>query len=123
MRRMNPEFEEQWFSEWLANSCAFGAATDLLNRAIVEDPERAWELIGRLIDSADGEVPLQCVAAGPLEDLLCEHGPQFIVRVESAARERPQFKLALATVWGYNRMVAEVRERVSVAARNGPAGK
>ena len=88
----------------------------LLARLIDEEPERAWLRIRRLVDKAETEVALQCVAAGPLEDLLCDHGPQFIVRVESAAQEQQQFKRALAIVWGHNRMVVQVRERISDAA-------
>lgn len=111
-----PDFEEQWFSEWLSEPTTFGGATSELNQLIVEDPESAWGLIRRLVARAETPVALECVAAGPLEDLLCANGQQFITRVEAAAQEDPQFKRALATVWGFNRMHADVRARVSTAA-------
>lgn len=111
-----PDFEEQWFSEWLQEPPVFGAATSELNRLVAEDPEAAWGLIRRLVARAETPVALECVAAGPLEDLLCEAGPKFIARVETAALEDAQFKRALATVWGFNRMQHDVRARVSAAA-------
>ena len=116
MRIDDPTFERLWFSEWLSEPAVFGEATDLLVRLIDDDPEQAWLLIRRLVEQADSEVALQCVAAGPLEDLLCDHGPQFIDRAESAARDQLPFRRALATVWGHNRMAADVRRRVTLAA-------
>lgn len=116
------DFEEQWLSEWLSDPPTFGAATSELNQLIADDPESAWSLICRLVARAQTPVALECVAAGPLEDLLCANGPQFISRVEAAAKEDPQFKCALATVWGFNRMRDHIRARVSVAAGlQGPA--
>lgn len=116
MRIDDPTFERTWFSEWLSKPTRFGEATDLLVHLIDDDPEQAWLLIRRLIDQADSEVALQCIAAGPLEDLLCDHGPQFIDRAEAAARHQPPFRRALTTVWGHNRMAADVRRRVTLAA-------
>lgn len=113
------DFEAQWFSEWLTEPVTFGAATAELNRLIAEDPESAWGLIRRLVARADTPVALECVAAGPLEDMLCANGPQFITRVETAAQDDPQFKRALTTVWGFNRMHDDVRARVSAAAGRG----
>ena len=85
MRGADPDFEAQWFSEWLSEPETFGTATDELNRLLAEEPEEAWALIHRLGAHAETTVALECVAAGPHEDLLCEHGPQFIARVEATA--------------------------------------
>ena len=113
MRGADSDFEMQWFSEWLSEPTVYGPATSELNRLLVEEPEEAWALIRRLVAHAETSVALECVAAGPLEDLLCEHGLQFIDRVEAAAHHDPRFKQALGTVWGHNRMRQDVRARVS----------
>jgi hypothetical protein len=39
------------------------------------------------------------LAAGPLEDLLDEHGFEFIDRVETLVQANPKFRLLLGGVW------------------------
>jgi hypothetical protein len=41
----------------------------------------------------------QNLAARPLEDLLSDHGPEMIERVEAEARRNPAFNLLLGGVW------------------------
>ena len=41
----------------------------------------------------------QVLAAGPLEDLLVNHGPAFVERIGVLARQDPAFRLLLNGVW------------------------
>jgi len=54
-------------------------------------PEFAWGLIVEMIDRAPSDQSLSFLAASPLEDLLSEYGPSFIVRVEERAAQTPNF--------------------------------
>jgi hypothetical protein len=77
------------------NFWAFTTLSDLCESA----PEQGWEFI-EAIRRADGsDVILANLAAGPLEDLLVRHGPQFIERVEMLAASDPQFRKMLGALW------------------------
>ena len=61
-------------------------------------PEIAWGLVTELIDRAPSEYALGYFAAGPLEDLLSDHGPSLIDRVEQRAWENPTFLRAVGSL-------------------------
>ncbi len=90
-------------------------ASDELDYLAWKQPERAWAAILSLIARSPSDQFLAILAAGPLEDLLCEHGAAFIARVEQEARRDPQFRDALAGVWGSSRMPPEIHTRVRAA--------
>ena len=80
-------------------------------------PEFAWRLIVEMIDRAPSDKSLSFLAASPLEDLLSEHGPLFIARVEQRAIESAQFHRALGMLrllW----MTDDVWQRVQTAAKS-----
>ena len=83
---------------------------------ISKDPERAWRLTLEMIRQTNDDLLLATVAAGPLEDLLCYHGPTFIERVETQALSDPHFLKCLRSVWGHTRMPPEVYARVRKVA-------
>jgi len=63
------------------------------------DPELLWQLI-LAIHSRDQSDDVQCVlAAGPLEDLLVDHGSAFIEVVEQQAKDDPAFARLLRGVY------------------------
>lgn len=64
-----------------------------------EQPELAWELILRIHAATDSEEVRTMLAAGPIEDLMEQHGAEFIERVETFARRDPLFRRLLAGVW------------------------
>ena len=64
------------------------------------DPERLWLLMLEMIRRTTDEETLAYIAAGPLEDLLKDHGNEFIERIENLARSDQRFRSALAGVWG-----------------------
>ena len=59
------------------------------------------------------------LAAGPLEDLLAQHGERFIERVETLARQEPRFRFTLQMVWR-NAISAPVWARLRKAATLDP---
>jgi hypothetical protein len=67
-----------------------------------EDPETAWLVILRIIEHDLTPEQMANLAAGPLEDLLSLHGPNFIDRVETEARRNPRFNNLLGGVWQLN---------------------
>ena len=121
----NPEyFFRDWFAEWGAKPPSFGSATELLVRAIDKDPERAWDLILGLIERAPDAETLNCVGAGPLEDLLSSHGSAFIDRVEVRSRSDEQFQNCLAYVWAFLSIEPSIYDRLCLVApvRRRPVG-
>lgn len=69
------------------------------------DPKLLWQLI-LAIHSRDQSDDVQCVlSAGPLEDLLTYHGPEFIEAVEQRANEDPAFARLLSGV--YRRLMSD----------------
>lgn len=111
----NHPTDDEIVSGYLANYAgdaaafwAFEEACELLSR----DPERLWRITLQLIEQAPDDAALAYVAAGPLEDILALHGPEFIERVEALARRDSRFLLALASVWGQVRIRPEIRARV-----------
>ena len=64
-----------------------------------EQPNECWQAILAVLDREPGENVLGILGAGPLEDLIHEHGPAFIDRIEFEARENPPFKALLTRVW------------------------
>ena len=76
--------------------------------------EEAWQVliaIARREEELETEV-LAYVAAGPLEDLVCRAGPDFIDRLEHEAKFNHQFGRMLTGVWLTSAEPA-VRERVA----------
>jgi hypothetical protein len=81
-----------------------------------DSPEVAWPAILQVLERELTEDQLSVLAAGPLEDLLAVHGPQFIERVESEAARSSRFNHLLGGVW-QNQMPQEIWERVQKARR------
>jgi hypothetical protein len=64
-----------------------------------ENPEACWQAILTVLAREPSQKVLGVLSAGPLEDLLHHHGPQFIDRIEVEARDDPAFKELLCGVW------------------------
>ena len=64
-----------------------------------DNPETTWDLILEIHERDDSKKIESILAAGPLEDLMTEHGPEFINRVELKARREPKFRRLLGGVW------------------------
>jgi hypothetical protein len=98
----------------------------VLNDLAYDEPELAWDVIKSVIGRYDdtevfNEQPTEArrilgmTAAGPLEDLLANHGPRLIERVEDEAKRDRRMSWALGCVWK-NSMTDDVWTRVQRAA-------
>ncbi len=64
-----------------------------------DNPEDCWNAIQLIIDKTDNEKVLGMLAAGPLEDLIEDHGHKFIERIEAEADRNPKFYKVLSWIW------------------------
>lgn len=64
-----------------------------------EYPEVLWTFIRKALTGATTIWQVVMLAAGPLEDLVAEHGDEFIDRIEREARHSARFRFALTGVW------------------------
>ena len=90
-------------------------AFDRMVELMRDDPDEAWAVTKALIAQAANEEELAYVAAGPLEELLQEHGARFEKEIFIEARRDPTFRRALTGVWGWeqvHRPLAEALRRL-----------
>lgn len=79
-------------------------------------PDECWELIHAIRQAADAsDKILANLAAGPVEDLLVDHGHRYIDDVERLARIDAQFRKMLGAVWK-NGIADDVWSRVQRVA-------
>jgi hypothetical protein len=64
-----------------------------------EAPEEAWAAILAVIERTGDEYTLEMLGAGPLEELIENHGPAFLERIEDQARANARFRGVLQCVW------------------------
>ena len=64
-----------------------------------EASEEYFEAILEVLRRNPGDKVLAVLAAGPLEDLINHHGPQYIDRIEAESKTNPQFRRLLGGVW------------------------
>ena len=104
--------------DWIANAESYEVWEDV-NEMVRERPEDAWPLIRDMVDLAPAHL-LGTIAAGPLEDLLHEHGRAFVPRVVKAARADSKFQRCLSGVWLFEpkRVAQQIRRAVT-----SPSGK
>jgi hypothetical protein len=65
----------------------------------IDDPESIWAAILLTIEKTSDHRVIGGVAAGPLEDLIENHGAAWIDRIELEARRNPKFRHLLGGVW------------------------
>ena len=95
-----------------AYSWSYGA----LKEVCAEMPAIGLRLIQEILKRDRDFDLIPVLAAGPLEDLLVQHGPEVIDEIEQLARQDAEFAKLLGGVWR-NAMAQTVWDRV-VAARD-----
>ena len=114
MNRSAHEIGEAYVAYFRDKSPSTEWANDLvLDLTFSNQWEDAWQVvlaISRSESELETEV-LAFVAAGPLEDIICKAGPEFIDRVEHEAKFNRQFGRLLTGVW-LRRAEPAIRERV-----------
>lgn len=84
-------------------------------------PELCWATILHILAVIGPDVSnrlFAVLAAGPLEDLLSNHGQALIDRVEAQARSNPSFALLLGGVWESS-IDEDVWARMQTVAKGG----
>lgn len=102
----DPERESNWW-----------AVEQVIDWGLERQGEQLWQFITAAYKRDLSDKVFGCLAAGPLEDLLGQHGPEFIERVETLARKDPKFNYLLGGVWR-NSMTDEIWQRVQAARLN-----
>ena len=87
-------------------------ALDQVDDLTRQNPDAAWAIVQELVRRATRDEVLAYIAAGPLENLLCNHPHAFIDRVEVLAARDAHFRRALSGVWGWERMTDDVLARL-----------
>jgi hypothetical protein len=72
---------------------------DELLFASVEDPQRAWRIIKAIIEIDTSAPVVELTAAGPLEELLVQSGPQVIDQIVADAESSNSIRDLLGGVW------------------------
>lgn len=97
----------------------FDAESELWNYVdslIESDPNNGLDFVIAALSQETDPVVLACLAAGPLEDLLVNHGDYVIERVEREAKDNVRFRELLSAVWK-NAMTDTVWQRVGEILR------
>lgn len=64
-----------------------------------EHPNVAFDLVLEILARDQSRLVMQYLSAGPLEELLGQHGEQLIGRFEEEARRSPNFRKLLGGIW------------------------
>ena len=105
---MNKNEKDKLISSWIAASNADinspiykenNWAIDIFINLPDKNPELLWELIQKIINTEKNENILDNLAAGPIEDLMCNYGEEIIERVKKEAKENVIFKKCIQGVW------------------------
>jgi hypothetical protein len=114
---MTPEELDRLADDWIrfqregAGDASSEASEWAILRLRMFDPEALWLLI-LAVHQKDQSPSIQGIlSAGPVEDLLAQYGREFIDRVETTARNDPNFARMLGGVWK-NRMTDDVWQRL-----------
>jgi hypothetical protein len=70
-----------------------------MNLYEISQAEDAWSAILEVLSMEPSQQVVGMLAAGALEDLIEDWGPQFIERIELQARQNPAFRHLLGGVW------------------------
>lgn len=74
-------------------------AVDEMIDLAIDSPDELWLAILRILEIDSTEEVVKAVGAGPLEDLMVQHGEQFINEVEKYAAKSAALKNAIKNVW------------------------
>lgn len=126
MNSFHDDFDEnQLIVDWIRLQNEYAAKKPLnrllwahaaLDEVCDRDPERCWQLIERILEHDSSDFIIGNLAAGPLEDLLCRHGPQVIEAIERAALNCQKIRVLLSGVWR-NVIDEDVWDRIQTLKR------
>lgn len=86
---------------------------DKFMEKVQTDPDLAWEAILSIAHRQPSQRVLGMLSAGPLEDLIEQHGEAFINRIEQVANTDASFRKMLENLWESG--TPEVWQRIMAA--------
>lgn len=107
--------EAQENAEEMTRSCRVHWAIHRFFKYEIEHPDVCWGAILEIVGRSPSDKVLGMLAAGPLEDLIENHGPEFIERIERETQINTGFKKLLKGVWRSG--TGEVWERIAAARK------
>ncbi|AVP99727.1 hypothetical protein C7S18_22245 [Ahniella affigens] len=106
---LEPELIAAWADAYIRESAKdrdrtktsddWWAVADLMLPKTLDNAENAWQVIHAVLARKPSDRVISVLAAGPLEDLIAAFGPEFIDRIEQAAKQDPAFRHLLGGVW------------------------
>ena len=116
MTRELKEMAKGWIEMWRYDVNAperdkYRWVSDFRFGVVQRDPEKAIDFILAILDEGLNMEQKSILAAGPLEEVLAWHSAKVIEKVETLARQHPEFANLLGGVW-QNDMSDEVWRRV-----------
>ncbi|MEM6901445.1 MAG: DUF6869 domain-containing protein [Pseudomonadota bacterium] len=92
---------DQWFldQEVPENTESTLAIERVMDMTRDASPQTQLSFIRRAVEKAETDHQLAIIAAGPLEDLLSDHGPDVIDDVVAVSRQDPKFRRTMTGVW------------------------
>jgi hypothetical protein len=78
-------------------------------------PVECWAFLRKALAGAETVWQVIMLAAGPLEDLIADHGQTVIERIEREARHSARFRFALTGVWPQGQTENPVWPRIEAA--------
>ena len=112
--RSHQEIADAYLAEAKGPKPKWGWATvHVMDLSFEDQWDDVWKILLALVrrDEIIDTARLAYISAGPLEDLVCKAGPEYIDRVEHEAKFNRQFGKLLTGVW-LRGAEPEVRERV-----------
>ena len=96
---MENDLTKSWIEFQLEKSDGLFWAWEELEQLVQKKPEKAWMLVQDICDASNDEKVLGALSAGPLEELIVQHGKEFIDRLEIKVRQCPKFAKLIHGVW------------------------
>ena len=115
---------KEWIYEIGADNSAEGEiieskADDIFFMSSFKRPGLCWKLIKAVVEETDDFNVLASLAAGPLEELLAQHGAEYIEEVEKYSANNSKLMTALTGVYR-NAMTDDVWARVKALQETAP---
>ena len=88
---------------------ASGVGFHVSNLVFLGPRDDAWRILVAAIEQTTSATVLCRIGAGDLENLVVNHGLEWIDAIEERAADSPNFRTALGCVWGGD---PPVRERI-----------
>jgi hypothetical protein len=98
-RKSDTEIIRGWLQYNYTKNKSFFWAIRCFSRICLYDPDKAWDLILKILKEDDSQEIMNSLAAGPLENLLGKYGKELMDRVKKEAISNEKFNYLLGGVW------------------------